>query len=188
MTHSSVIIIPSLNYGSELSKTLYQTRLAYTSPVKPRFIPCELTEGSTPQVLPFEGSFLTQPALWFQGNKYQGEDVPDKLLNWFYIFTLWGKTSKGFAEKLWSICSSQSFNTQCRHLRTQYIFACWFIVRESSSCLMQRCFKTVFFFFFVPQLLEKTNNMFEESDSAATKSPLHLAVSMRCVKCLIIIS
>lgn len=30
--------------------------------------------------------------------------------------------------------------------------------------------------------------MFEESDSSATKSPLHLAVSMRCVNCLIIIS
>lgn len=30
--------------------------------------------------------------------------------------------------------------------------------------------------------------MFEESDSAATKSPLHLAVSMKRVKCLIIIS
>lgn len=30
--------------------------------------------------------------------------------------------------------------------------------------------------------------MFEESDSSATKSPLHLAVSMRCVNCFIIIS
>lgn len=45
-----------------------------------------------------------------------------------------------------------------------------------------------FFFFFHFQLLEKNSNMFEESDSSATKSPLHLAVSMRCVNCLIIIS
>lgn len=30
--------------------------------------------------------------------------------------------------------------------------------------------------------------MFEESDSSTTKSPLHLAVSMRCINCWIIIS
>lgn len=32
-------------------------------------------------------------------------------------------------------------------------------------------------FFSSPQLLERTNSVFEESDSGATKSPLHLAVS-----------
>lgn len=31
--------------------------------------------------------------------------------------------------------------------------------------------------FLSPQLLERTNSGFEESDSGATKSPLHLAVS-----------
>lgn len=38
---------------------------------------------------------------------------------------------------------------------------------------------TVFLKNFYFQLLEKTNNMFEEPDSAPMKSPLHLAVSMR---------
>jgi hypothetical protein len=34
--------------------------------------------------------------------------------------------------------------------------------------------------FLFPQLLERTNTGFEESDSGATKSPLHLAVSECC--------
>lgn len=37
--------------------------------------------------------------------------------------------------------------------------------------------QTQFVFFLPLQLLERTNNSFEESDSGATKSPLHLAVS-----------